>query len=64
MTAIDLLCPVKPHELDRKDLRQWEDLVQRVTARAVAHGLGRDLLLLVYMAGFYHGIKLMEEKPE
>jgi hypothetical protein len=61
---IDLLCPIKPHELSREDRRRWDDLVRRVSARAVAHGMGHDLLLLVYQAGFYHGVVAMQDEKQ
>lgn len=56
----DILCSIKPHELDKRMRRGLNDIVERVTANAVMFNLGRDLLLLVYMAGFSHGAQAME----
>jgi hypothetical protein len=55
MTDLDILCPIRPHELDRRMRRGLEDVAERVAGAAVIYGLGRDLLLLVYMAGLSHG---------
>lgn len=61
---IDLLCPVKPYELDKQMRFGFNDLVQRVTTAAVLHNEGRDLMLYVYLAGLYHGVELQKERSK
>lgn len=62
MKQIDLLCPIKPHELDKQMRFGFNDLVQRVTTAAVLEGVGQDLLLRVYLAGLFHGVELQKER--
>lgn len=59
---IDLLCPIKPYELDKRMRHGFNDLVQRVTTAAVLHNHGRDLLLYIYLAGLHHGVELQRER--
>lgn len=64
MTDIDLLCPIEPHEIDKKQRFLWNDLLRRVTAKACVQGRGQDLLLYIYLAGLYHGAKAQAAKSE
>lgn len=59
---IDLLAPIELYELDRRMRVGIENLVERVSAKAALKGRGRDLLLLVYCAGLYHGARLTERR--
>lgn len=61
-TEVDLLCPIMPYDLDRDMRRRWENLIERVSARAVIQGRGHDLLLYIYLAGFYHGVTIQQER--
>ncbi|HYF56842.1 MAG TPA: hypothetical protein VEA41_21515 [Salinarimonas sp.] len=56
MTA--LASPVEPHELPPAVTRSLADIVRRVTCAETVAGNGSDLLLRVYLAGFYHGLEL------
>jgi hypothetical protein len=38
--------------------RGLQDIVRRVAAASAAAGSGRDLLLRIYLAGVYHGVRL------
>ena len=58
---IAIVSPIEPHHLDKKQRFHFEDLVRRVSLKSVHQGLGRDLLLRVYLAGLYHGIKVGAE---
>jgi hypothetical protein len=55
---VTLVCPIEPYEMPKPLRRGFDELVGRVVASAAAHGLGNDLLLRVYLAGFYHGVEL------
>ncbi len=55
MSEIGLVSPVEPHELDRRIRHGVEDICRRVAAKSAVQGRGSDLLLRIYMAGFYHG---------
>lgn len=59
---IDLLCPVRPYELDKVMRAGFNDLVQRVVTAAVMDNRGRDLLLYVYLAGVSHGVALQKDR--
>jgi hypothetical protein len=61
MDDIDLVCPVQPHELDKKMRFRFEDLTRRVALKSAHEGRGNDLLLRVYLAGLYHGATLGAE---
>jgi hypothetical protein len=54
----ELLAPVRPHEIPAKTRKGLEDLVERITGAAVLHNRGKDMLLLIYLAGMYHGVEL------
>lgn len=56
---ITLSAPIQPHELDKPMRHGMEDLVSRISARAVLEGRGQDLLLRIYMAGMYHATELL-----
>ena len=56
--GIALVCPIEPYELDKRMRFGMGDLASRVAASCAAHGLGKDLLLRIYMAGIYHGVEL------
>jgi hypothetical protein len=60
MTDIPLLCPVEPHEMDKRMRRGFNDIVARVTVAAAGHGWGNDFLLRLYTAGIFHGIELQK----
>lgn len=60
----EVLCPVKPHELDKRMRRGLESIAERVAGAAVIHNAGRDLLLLVYMAGFSHAYEAMARRRD
>jgi len=56
MDDVSIVCPIQPHELDKKMRFGFEDICQRVALKSVYDGRGRDLLLRVYLAGLYHGV--------
>lgn len=56
--AVPMTCPIEPHEMDKKMLLGMEDVVNRVVCAATMQGVGRDLLLRVYLAGLFHGVEL------
>lgn len=56
--STSVTAPIELHELDKPFRRGLEDLVERVTMKAVIDGDGRDLLLRVYLAGLYHGSEI------
>lgn len=68
MTDIPLVCPIEPYEMDKRMRRGFNDIVDRVAASAAAHGLGKDLLLRIYLAGIFHGVELQNraemDEPE
>ena len=47
--------PIKLHEVNKKQLAAMQEIVDKVVCRSVVEGLGKDLLLRVYLAGLYHG---------
>ena len=53
--SLEVTAPVKLHEVDKKQLADIQVIVEKVVCRAVVEGLGKDLLLRVYLAGLYHG---------
>lgn len=61
MSEIGLVSPVEPYELDKRMRQGMEDICRRVATKSAVQGRGADLLLRVYMAGFYHGVKTGEE---
>jgi hypothetical protein len=63
-TDIPLVCPIEPYELDKQMRFGMSDLASRVAASCAAHGIGKDLLLRVYMAGIYHGVELVKTRGE
>lgn len=62
--APSLTCSVKPHELDARLRRGLEDICRRVAAKSAVEGRGADLLLRIYMAGFYHGEIAAQERAK
>jgi hypothetical protein len=56
--GVSLSCPVAPHDMSKALRFGMEQLCQRVVASAAGHGVGRDLILRVYLAGIYHGVEL------
>jgi hypothetical protein len=55
---LSLAAPVTPTEMDKHLRAGLQSLVERVAAKAVLDGRGRDLLLRIYIAGIYHGAAL------
>lgn len=53
--STSVTAPIELHTLDKGFRRGLNDLVERVTMKAVIDGDGRDLMLRVYLAGLYHG---------
>lgn len=62
MTDTPLVCPIEPHEMDKALRFGMEDIVRRVVVATTMQGVGRDLLLRVYLAGMYHGVE-MSKRP-
>ena len=58
MSEVKLCSPVEPYEMDKHLRRQMQELADRVAGCAAANGMGRDLILRIYMAGIYHGVEL------
>lgn len=52
---VSLVSPIEPHEMDKKMLRGFTDMVQRVVHVEAHRGVGHDLLLRVFLAGFHVG---------
>jgi predicted amino acid racemase len=61
MKEISLCGPVQPYELDARLQRGLNDLIRRISAKAVIDGRGADIFLRIYMAGLYHGSVLVNE---
>lgn len=49
-----VLCPVEPHELDKRTRAGLQSMLDRVVQAAAHRGAGQDLLLRVYLAGMHH----------
>lgn len=53
-----LVCPIEPHQMDKRTRQGFEDLVRRVVCANTMRGVGHDLLLRVYLSGIFHGVEL------
>lgn len=53
MTTI--ICPIEPHEMDKRLRNGFEDMVRRVVLLESERGWGKDLLLRIFLAGFHVG---------
>ena len=60
---ISLVCPIDPGGLPKDMRRGMESIANRVAAASAARGLGKDLILRIYLAGIHHGVKLGAETP-
>ena len=47
--------PISLGSIPSAQLNQFRSVVDKVVCAATIDGLGRDLLLRVYLAGLYHG---------
>lgn len=57
------VAPVNFRALPKADQFGFERVVEKVVANCVVKGLGRDLLIQVYLAGLYHGSEAAEGWP-
>ncbi|NPD16933.1 hypothetical protein HOY34_17205 [Xinfangfangia sp. D13-10-4-6] len=49
------VAPIEFRSLPKAQQFSFERVVEKVVASCVIKGLGKDLLLQVYLAGLYHG---------
>jgi len=64
MSNISVSAPLQPHELDKKELIRLQQVVKKVSSKAVIQGRGEDLLMRVYLSGLYHGMMMSDETEE
>lgn len=58
MTDVSVLCPPPKDKAEHKQYRGMMDIVHKVVVNAAIHRSYSDMMLEVYLAGLWHGVKL------
>lgn len=58
MTDVSVLCPPPEGKVEQRQYRGMMDIVRKVVVNAAIHRPVSDVMLEVYLAGLWHGVKL------
>lgn len=60
---LSVLCPPPKDKDEARQYRTMEDIVRKVVVNAAIHRPRSDVMLEVYLAGLWHGVKLGGPQP-
>ena len=58
MSEVSVLCPPPDGKDQQRQYRGMMDLVRKVVVNAAVHRSHSDMMLEVYLAGLWHGVKI------
>jgi hypothetical protein len=60
---LSVLCPPPEGKEQARSYQAMQDIVRKVVVNAAIHRPKSDIMLEVYLAGLWHGVKMSEPEP-